>query len=97
MDGRTVTKRTLASLTAVAMLASCAAESTVPPSSTTPAAASTAPLVSSMPAAAAPSPGVATHWSLVSISDSVFGSGDEDHLRPSTTTPPGSSRTSAST
>ena len=80
MNGRTVTKRTLASLTVVAMLASCAAESTVPPSSTTPAAASTAPLVSSMPAAAAPSPGVAAHWSLVSISDSVFGSGDEDHL-----------------
>ncbi len=67
MDTRTLTKRSLATLAAVALLGGCAATAspTSPPSTT---------------AAPATSPGTAAHWNLVSISDSMFGSGEENHL-----------------
>lgn len=67
MDARTLTKRSLATLAAVALLGGCTATaSPTSPSSTT--------------AAPATLPGTAAHWNLVSISDSMFGSGEENHL-----------------
>jgi lysophospholipase L1-like esterase len=74
MDARTLGKQSLASLAAVALLAGCAAGATVAPSSSS----TGAPLATAVLTTG--SPGIAGHWDLVSISDSVFGSGDENHL-----------------
>ena len=74
MDTRTLRVQSLASLAAVALLAGCAAGATVAPSSSS----TGAPLATV--ALTTGSPGVAAQWNLVSMSDSVFGSGDENHL-----------------
>jgi hypothetical protein len=75
MDARTLTKQVLAGLAVAALLAGCSAGATVAPSSATPAPATTASPAAS--AAAAPSASPTAQWSVVSISDSVFGSGDD--------------------
>jgi len=66
VDAHRVTRPLLILLTSVAMLGGCG--STATPTTTTP-----VPVVTS-------SSGAIAHWNLVSISDSVFGSGDENHL-----------------
>ena len=78
MDRQTLTRRIMAGLAAATLLTGCDAGATVAPS-VSPA---NAPSMTAVPAtpAAVPSPGSAVHWNLVSISDSVFGSGDENHL-----------------
>jgi len=74
MHGRAIRPTRLVVLvTALAMLGGCG-------STPTPTATAAAAATPSAPAAASSSPGVAAHWNLVSMSDSVFGSGDENHL-----------------
>ncbi len=80
VDANRTTRRLLVLLTALAMLGGCASTATPAAPAASAALATPSPAASSTPARATPSPGGAVHWNLVSISDSVFGSGDENHL-----------------
>ena len=73
MDARTFTRRALVGLAVVALVCGCDAGTAVAPS---PAPVTAAPAAAASTVTAT----AAAHWNLVSISDSVFGSGDENHL-----------------